>query len=105
MFDFFRQNKDEQLSLLRDHYDRLRTIIGELLAMADDRDQQQKYTGAKPAEWSQSMREACSALVKLGDELPKIEKLLEEKKIGPGRNAILNCCRRAHEIWQRLRQI
>ena len=105
MFGIFqpKANRQEQLDLLRDQYHRLRTVVGELLALANDRDERHRYAGGQGAVWSEQMRQTCLALVKLGDELPKIDKLLEQKKIAEAREAILNACRRASEIWQKFR--
>ena len=100
----FQPNSPEQLTQLRDQYHRLRTVVGELLALANDRDERHRYAGGDGAAWNEQMRQTCLALVKLGDELPKIEKLLEQKKVAESRDAILNACRKAIDIWQKFRQ-
>jgi hypothetical protein len=102
---YFPRRTQRQLSALREYQERLRVIVNDLLARADEADQQSKYSGVPNEAWAQDLRVACSALVKLGDQLPQIEQLLEERNVAESRQVILEACRKAHNIGQQLRRL
>jgi hypothetical protein len=102
---YFPRRKQRQLATLREYQDRLRVIVNDLLAKADEADQQSKYSGIPNEAWAQDLRVACSALVKLGDQLPEIEQLLEERNVAESRQVILEACRKAHDIGQKLKHL
>jgi AcrR family transcriptional regulator len=102
VFFYFRDRKKRQLEMVHEYQERLRTIIMELLAKADEVDQQSKYLGVPSTEWAEELRRACSDLVKLGDRLPEIERLIEEENIRGAREAVLESCRKAVQISRQL---
>jgi len=102
---YFPQRKRRQLANLREYQERLRVVVNDLLTKADEVDQQSKYSGVPNKAWVQELRVACTALVKLGDQLPEIDRLLAEENVGDSQQIILESCRKAHEIGQQLRQL
>lgn len=102
---FFPHQKRRQLVSLREYQERLRAVINELLARADEADQQSKYMGVPNQAWSQELRTACTSLVKLGDDLPEIDRLLGEENVDESREIILESCRKAHKIAQQLQEL
>ena len=90
---------------MREYNERLKNVVSELLARADESDQQSKYAGVQSEQWSQQLRNACTALVKLGDELPTIDRFLAEENVKAARETILDCCKTAAGIAVRLDSI
>jgi hypothetical protein len=105
MHDLFGGNRKEQLEELRRYHERLRSVVSDLLSQADEIDQHSRYAGTADSLWAKQLRDACNELVRLGDELPRIEQLLQEKKVKEGRDVILASCRKAEELAKRLRSI
>ncbi|HEY9775646.1 MAG TPA: hypothetical protein V6C81_17920 [Planktothrix sp.] len=104
-FFYFRDRRRRRLEQIEEYHERLRSVISELLAKADEVDQQGKYLGVPSAEWTHILRAACSELVKLGDDLPKIEKMLEEQDLNGARDTVLESCRKASKISRQLDSI
>lgn len=102
---YFKERKQRQLATLHEYNSRLKSVVSELLARADEIDQQSKYTGVPDAGWSQLLREACTDLVKLGDQLPVIDRFLSQEEVGAARKVILECCRKADGVSRQLEKI
>lgn len=100
------RNKKKEFQALQKHQVRLRGILNDLLALADETDQQSKYIGGTldPA-WSAQLRSVCNELVQLGHELEELDRLVDNKRIDEGRVAVLDFCRKADEIAKALKSI
>jgi hypothetical protein len=105
IFSLFGRNRGRQLETLRQYHDRLRSVISDLLALVDEVDQQSKFSGVPNEEWSAALKAACNDLVKLGDDLPEIERLLNENHVNESREVILQSCRKATDIAKQLHRI
>jgi len=104
-FFYFRDRRRRQLKMVQEYHERLRTIIMELLSQADELDQQSKYLGIPSESWAQELRSACSELVKLGDDLPHIERMLDENDLKRARDLVFDSCQKATQISRQLESI
>jgi hypothetical protein len=105
ILSLFGRNRVRQLETLHEYHERLRSVISDLLALVDEVDQQSKFSGVPSDEWSTQLKAACNDLVKLGNSLPEIERLLHDNKVNESREVILQSCRKATDIAKQLHRI
>ena len=90
----------------------MRDALSELMARADDADQESKYLGEKlNAEVSEKLSRICSELVLLGDAVRVIESRLESNEIGHAKRDLLislgaakKISREIHEVREEIRR-
>jgi hypothetical protein len=91
---------------------RLRDALSELMARADDADQESKYLGEKlNTEVSEKLSRICSDLVLLGDAVRVIESRLQSNEIGHAKKDLLislgaakKINREIHEVREEIRR-
>lgn len=96
---YLEQRRLRQLSQMHSYNRRLKLIVSELLAKANDIDQESKYISQTPDHnWSQRLLASCSDLVVLGNSLHLIEHKLGEGNVKESRESILSSCRIAVRV-------
>jgi hypothetical protein len=100
------RHHEEQLRLLERHKERLKVIVGDLLAKADEVDAATKYLRNQvDDDTQQRLAETCRELVLLGDVTKTIEDLLKTRNVGATRQALLHACELAAHDSRKLRAI
>jgi hypothetical protein len=100
---FFAQRRSQQVLLMQSYHQRLKPIVSELLAKANDIDQESKYlTGGVEQNWSSQLVLACSELIVLGDSLTCIEHSLDEGNIRQSKENLLSSLKIAVKVSREL---
>lgn len=88
---------------MRHYHLRLSLVISELLAKANEIDQQAKYLPAETeSEWNKTYDKLGRALVLMGDTLIIIKERIDEKNVKGSREVTLLLCREAVWVSKRL---
>lgn len=96
----------DQLRYLERHHARLKVIVGELLAKADEVDTSSKYIQDQLDDDTMlRLAETCSELVLLGDVTNSIEELIRARDFQAARKALLHACELAALDSRKLRAI
>lgn len=100
------ERRADQLHVLEKHHERLKLIVSDLLAKADEVDSSSKYLQDKlDHETQQRLAETCRDLVLLGDVTKGIEEMLKTKQLNASRRALLHACELAAHDARKLRAI
>jgi hypothetical protein len=100
------ERREDQLRVLEKHHSRLKLIVGDLLAKADEVDSSSKYLQDQlDHETQQRLAETCRDLVLLGDVTKGIEEMLRTKQLSASRRALLHACEMAAHDARKLRAI
>lgn len=100
------ERRKDQLHVLEKHHERLKLIVSDLLAKADEVDSSTKYLREKlDYETQQRLAETCRDLVLLGDVTKGIEEMLKTKRLSASRRALLHACELAAHDARKLRAI
>lgn len=103
---YVQERRMRQLEDLRAYSARLRTVVAEMLAKANDLDQARAYlTQDLNRDLTLRIGGACEELVSLGESLPLVDQLLERKNLRAGREHLLLSCRMAEKISKELSAI
>jgi hypothetical protein len=94
--------KRYQLDQLREYHARLKIVLSELLAKANEVDQQAKYLGESAHRHTEELKNACDRLLALTDALPVIEKTLDEKNLTASRQMLHESTNIAHHVSTQL---
>lgn len=101
-----KDRREQQLRVLERHHERLKVIVGDLLAKADEVDSSTKYLRNQlDDDTTLRLAETCRELVLLGDVTTGIEELLKTKNVGATRRALLHACELAALDSRKLRAI
>lgn len=100
-----REQRAEQLEQMQENYGRLQSAVAEMLARADEADQETKYLRRTPEGLSKRLSNACSDLVVLGDKVKLIESRLSRKDSGGAARDILRTLGKANQLSAELKQI
>lgn len=93
---YLKARRERDLIAIQSYHGRLSLVVSELLARANELDQQSKYLPAETeAEWNRVYEKLGRALVLMGDTLSIIKERLEEKNVKGGREVTLLLCREA----------
>lgn len=87
-----KERHSDLLENMEENYSRLQSAVSELLARADEADQESKYLrGRLSPELSRRLSQACTELVVLGDKVKLIEsRLSRDDAKGAGRDILKN---------------
>lgn len=100
---YLNARRERDLLALRTYHSRLSLVVGELLARANELDQQSKYLPVETEkEWSRMYENLGQALVLMGDTLIIIKEHVEQKNVKGGRDVTLLLCREATWVSRRL---
>lgn len=100
---YLNARRERDLLALRNYHSRLSLVVGELLARANELDQQSKYLPVETEkEWSRMYENLGQALVLMGDTLKIIKGHVDEKNVKGGREVTLLLCREATWVSRRL---
>lgn len=100
-----REDRAELLEQMHENYSRLQTAVSEMLARADEADQESKYLSKVPAELSRRLSKACSELVALGDKVKLIETRLSRKDANGAGRDILRTLGKANQLSTEIKRI
>lgn len=101
-----KDRREQQFRVLERHHGRLKVIVGDLLAKADELDSSTKYLRNQlDDDTTLRLAETCRELVLLGDVTTGIEVLLKTKNVGAARRALLHACELAAMESRKLRAI
>ncbi len=93
---YLKLRRERDLAAIRSYHSRLSLVVSELLARANELDQQSKYLPAETeAEWNRVYEKLGRALVLMGDTLIIIKQRVDEKNVRSGREVTLLLCREA----------
>lgn len=92
------EKQHDELQQLRNYHERLRIVLSELLAKANEVDQQTKFIGVPDRKFSDDLKAACTRLTAIYDALPVIEKLLEARDVRSSRKMLLESTRVATHV-------
>lgn len=99
---YLHERRMRQIADLQAYSQRLRTVVAELLARANDLDQGSAYLQVEFADERENLSRrigvACEELVRLGESLPLVDQLLEHRNLASGRQHLLHSCRTATRI-------
>ncbi len=102
----FQNNETKtEIARLRDYNNRMGRVISELLAKANELDQDRSFAQIVDRELSQTISQTCEQLITLADSLSLIEHLLKEGKLDTGRHDLLVTCHAADTIHKRIEQL
>jgi uncharacterized membrane protein YcjF (UPF0283 family) len=91
---FLAERKARQIEMLAVHHKRLHSVVDNLLAKADQIDQEQKYLPQPiTLEASKRLGKTCNELVTLTDTLKLIGTQLKAKNVRKARQILLSGCR------------
>lgn len=100
---FLSARRERHLLSMKQYHSRLSIVVSELMARANEIDQQSKYLPAETEkEWSAGYERIGGALVVMGDALVLIQERVEEKNVKSAREMILLLCREASLVSKRL---
>lgn len=100
---FLKARRERDLLAIRSYHSRLSLVVSELLARANEIDQQSKYLPAETeAEWSKIYEKLGRALVLMGDTLVIIKDHVDQKNVKGGREVTLLLCRESIWVSRRL---
>lgn len=100
-----RDRRVDLLEEMQENYSRLQTAVSEMLARADEADQETKYLSKIPGDLSRRLSKACSDLVALGDKVKLIEGRLSRKDAGGAGRDILKSLGKANQLSTEIKQI
>jgi len=93
---YLKARRETDLLAIQSYHERLSLVVSELLARANELDQQSKYLPAETeAEWNRVYEKLGRALVLMGDTLVIIKERIAEKNVKGGREVTLLLCREA----------
>lgn len=98
--------REDLLERMEENFGRLQSAVTELLARADEADQESKYLrkGLHP-ELSRRLSKACSELVVLGDKVKLIENRLAKKDTAHAGHEIIKTLDKANRLSSEIREI
>lgn len=102
MVQFFQKGAKIELTRLRTYTNRLGVVISELLAKANELDQDRSFAQICDRELSQTISQTCEQLITLADSISLVEHLLKDGQLEEGRRNILITCDAANAINKRL---
>lgn len=102
---FFVERRKRELAHLHLNYARLKNLVSELLARANEADEQAAYMAVNDSRRARKLRSICDELVLLSDTLPEIESLLAEERIKPSREAITRSVHAIEAIAKQIEEI
>ncbi len=100
-----RENRAELLEQMHENYSRLQAAVSEMLARADEADQESKYLEKVPTDLSRRLSKACSELVALGDKVRSIESRFSRKDPNGAGRDILRSLGKANQLSTEIKQI
>lgn len=96
---YLRMRKQESLLRMSEYNLRLSRVVNHLLARANEVDQESKYIETKmTSQWSQSMANACTQLVLLGDAVKMIEGQILVSDLQASQKSLLESVRIARHL-------
>lgn len=100
---YLNARRERDLISMRHYHLRLSLVISELLAKANEIDQQAKYLPSETeSEWNKTYDKLGRALVLMGDTLIIIKERIDEKNVKGSREVTLLLCREAVWVSKRL---
>jgi len=102
---YLQVKRQRDLALLTEYRARLGPVLSELLANANDVDQQSKFIGVPDSDWSNRLARICRTLIELSDSLKVIDGLLMAKDVKQAREVLLNSAREAAAAAQQLERM
>ena len=102
----FQKNEAKtEIARLRDYNNRLGVVISELLAKANELDQDRSFAQIVDRELSQIISSTCEQLITLADSISLIDHLLKDGQLETGRHDLLVTCHAADTINKRMEQL
>ena len=98
------KQKDD-VARLRDYNNRLGHVVSELLAKANEIDQDRSFAQLADRELSQTISNTCEQLVTLADSIAMIDHQLKDGHLDEGRRNILVTVQAADTINKRMDQL
>jgi hypothetical protein len=98
------KQKDD-VARLRDYNNRLGQVISELLAKANEIDQDRSFAQLADRELSQNISSTCEQLITLADSISLIDHQLKDGQLDEGRRNILATVNAADAINRRMDQL
>jgi len=96
--------KQIELDNLESLHQRLKNVTSDLLARANEMDQDSKLIASEmPSEWSRTLGVTCSQLVTLADQTKMIERYLQKRQPRPVRELLIGATSLAGKTGQQLR--
>jgi hypothetical protein len=102
LLDEAKLRKQIELETLQDFHVRLKNVTNDLLARANEMDQESKLLPDQPKEWSRTLGSTCSQLVILADQTKLIERYLNNREPRSVRQLLLGACTLAGKTGQQL---
>jgi len=93
-----------ELEALEGYYKRLKDVTSDLLAKANEMDQESKLLHKELSkDWSKTLGSTCSQLVTLADQTKMIERYLDKREPRPVRQLLFGACNLAGRSAKQLR--
>lgn len=103
---YLEKRRKRDLIELAAYHRRLAAVVSGLLSLADEIDQEQRYSAVLQApDLSRRLGKVCSELVVLGDSLPAIDSQIKSGEVRTARRLLLSSCRVAVRLSRKLTAI
>jgi len=99
-------SRRRKLQRLKTYQARLKPVVSSLLEQVNELDQDAQYRGIPLSrELSTRITDLCEDLVKLGDALLLIDRILQDEDLRHGQRALLSSCRLAGKVSRQMHQV